>query len=91
MLSNRAAMLTPSPHEIAVGLLDDVAQMNADPEFYAALRRQAGVALDEAVLHLDGAAHRVDDTPELDNCAVAGALDDAPVMHGEERIDQVAP
>ena len=27
---------------------------------------------------------------ELDNCAVAGALDDAPVMHGEDRIDQVA-
>src|SRR5262249_45275138 len=25
-----------------------------------------------------------------DNCAVAGALDDAPVVHGEDRIDQVA-
>src|ERR1700722_7128415 len=24
-------------HQIAIGLLDDVAQMNADPEFYAAL------------------------------------------------------
>jgi hypothetical protein len=27
---------------------------------------------------------------ELDNCAVAGALDDAPVMHGEDRIDEIA-
>ena len=34
-------------HQIAVALLDDVAQMNADPEFDAALRRQAGVAFDE--------------------------------------------
>jgi hypothetical protein len=36
-------------------------------------------------------AHRVDHAAELDNCAVAGALDDAPVMHGEDRIDQIAP
>jgi hypothetical protein len=28
---------------------------------------------------------------KLDNCAVAGALDDAPVMHSNCRIDQVAP
>ena len=53
-------------HQIAVGLLDDVAQMNADPELDAALRRQAGVALDEAVLDLDRAAHRVDHAAEFD-------------------------
>ena len=64
--------------------------MNADPEFDAALRRQAGVALDHGVLHLDGAAHRVDDAAELDEAAVAGALDDATVMHGDRRIDQIA-
>ena len=46
-------------HQIAVGFLDDVAQMNAHSELDAALRRQAGVALDHAVLHLDRAAHRV--------------------------------
>src|SRR5208283_5455800 len=66
-------------HEIAVALLDDVAQMNAHAELDAALRRQAGVALDEAVLHLDRAAHRVDHAAELDEAAVAGALDDAPM------------
>jgi hypothetical protein len=27
---------------------------------------------------------------KLDDAAVAGALDDAPVMHGDGRIDQVA-
>ena len=34
-------------HKIAVALLDDVAQMNADPELDAALGRHASVALDE--------------------------------------------
>jgi hypothetical protein len=34
--------------------------MDADPEFDAALGRHAGVALDEAVLHLDRAAHGID-------------------------------
>ena len=72
-------------HQIAVGLLDDVAEMNADAEFYAALGRQAGVALDEAVLHLDRAAHGVDHAAELDEAAVAGALDDATMMHGDGR------
>ena len=77
-------------HQVAVALFDDVAQMNADPEFDAALRRQAGVALDEAVLHLDRAAHGVDHAAEFDEAAVAGALDHATMMHGDGRIDQVA-
>ena len=78
------------PHEIAVALLDDVAEMNADAEFDAPLRRHAGVALDEAGLHFDRAAHRVDDAAELDDCAVAGALDDATVMGGDGRVDEIA-
>ena len=77
-------------HQIAVGLLDDVAEMNADAEFDAPLGRQAGVALDQAVLHFDRAAHRVDDAAELDENSVPGALDDAAVMRGDGRIDQVA-
>ena len=64
--------------------------MNADAELDAALGRQAGVALDHAVLHLDGAAHGVDHAAELDEDAVAGALDDAAVMRGDGRIDQIA-
>ena len=52
--------------------------------------RDTGVALDHAVLHFDGAAHRVDDAAKLDESAVAGALDDAPVMGGDGGIDQVA-
>ena len=77
-------------HKIAVALLDDIAQMDADAELDAALGRQAGVALDHAVLHFDGAAHGVDDAAELDEAAVAGALDHAAVVHGDGRIDQIA-
>ena len=33
----------------------------------------------------------IDDAPELDNRAVASALHDPAVMHGDCRIDQVAP
>ena len=50
----------------------------------------AGVALDHGVLHFDRAAHRVDDAAELDDAAVAGALDDAAMMHGDGGIDQIA-
>ena len=64
--------------------------MDADAESMRRPRRHAGVALDHAVLHLDGATHRVDDAAELDEAAVAGALDDAPVMRGDRRIDQIA-
>ena len=47
------------------------------------LGRHAGVALDQAVLHFDRAAHSVDHAAELDDDAVAGALDDAAVMRGD--------
>ena len=46
-------------HQIAVALLDHIAQMDADAELDAAVRRKTRVALDHAVLHLDGAAHGV--------------------------------
>ena len=53
-------------------------------------RRQTGVALDEAVLHFDRAAHRVDHASEFDDRAVACALDDAPMMGGDGGVDQIA-
>jgi hypothetical protein len=49
-----------------------------------------GVALDHHPLNFNGAANRVDDTPELDNRAVSGAFDDPAVMHRDCWIDQVA-
>ena len=77
-------------HQVAVALLDHVAQMDADAKLDAALRRKASVALDHAVLHLDGAAHGIDHAAKLDDAPVAGALHHAPVMHGDGGIDQIA-
>ena len=77
-------------HQVAVALLDHVADMNADAENDAPVLRHAGVALDHAVLHLDRAAYGVDHAAEFDDAAVAGALDDPAVMHGDGRVDQIA-
>ena len=65
--------------------------MNADAKLDAAVRQQAGVVLDEAVLRLDRAAHPVDHAAELDETAVAGALDDAPMMRGDRGVNQIGP
>ena len=54
------------------------------------LGRHVVVALDESVLHLDGATHRIDHAAKLDEAAVAGTLDDAPVMRGDGGVDQIA-
>ena len=54
------------------------------------LRGIAGVALDHGALHFKCAAHRVDDAAELDDAAVAGALDDAAMMHGDCGVNQIA-
>ena len=64
--------------------------MNADAKLDPLLGRQAGVALGHAVLHFDCAAHGVDNASELDDAAVAGALDDAAVMGRYRWIDQIA-
>ena len=77
-------------HQIAVGLLDHVAQMDADAKYDVPILRQAGIAFDRAVLHFDRAAHRPDHATKLDENAVAGALDGAPMMRGDRGVDQVA-
>ena len=64
--------------------------MNSNAELDAPLGRQAGIALDHAVLHFDGATHSVDHAAELDEAAVSGAFDDAPVMRVDGGIDQIA-
>ena len=61
-------------HEVAVALLDDVAQVDADAVLDPLLRRQAGVSLGHAELNFDGATHGVDYAAEFDDRVVAGAL-----------------
>ncbi len=77
-------------HQIAVRLLDHVAEMDADPKFDALVGRDLGVALDHRPLDFNGAVHRVDHAAEFNDTAVARALDDAAVMHRDGRVDQVA-
>jgi hypothetical protein len=67
-------------HEVAVRLLDDVAEVAADAELDAPFRRDSRVALDHSVLHLDRAPDRVHYAAELSDVAVARALDDARMM-----------
>ena len=54
------------------------------------LSRHACVAFDHRVLHFDCATHRIDHAAKLDQRAVPGALDDAPVVDGDRRVDQIA-
>ena len=90
MPSSRAATLTPSPIRSPSALLDNVAKMNADAKLDATFRRQAGVALDHAGLHLKGATHGVDHAAELDDDPVARPLDDTAMMGGDGGVDEVA-
>ena len=71
-------------HAVAedVAFLDDhVAEIDANAEPDPPLLPHLGLALGHPPLHLDRAAHRIDDAGELDQEAVAGGLDDAaPVL-----------
>ena len=78
-------------HQVAVGLLDHVPQVDANAELDAPLRWQADVSLCCAVLQLDSAIHGDNHAAKLDEAAVAGPLDDAPVMRVDGGIDEIAP
>jgi hypothetical protein len=77
-------------HQVAIALLDHVAQMDADAELDATLGRKTRVALDHAILHLDCAANGIDDASELYEDAVSGPLNDAAVMLSGGRVEQIA-
>ena len=75
-------MLTPSPKMSPSSMMMSPT-IDADAEFDAPVGRHVGVALRHSALHLDGAAHRIDDAGELDQDAVAGGLDDAAAVLGD--------
>ena len=52
--------------------------------------RYPAAAFGDRALHLDGAAHRVEDAREFDEHAVAGGLDDAALPERDLGIDQIA-
>ena len=76
-------------HQIAVGLLDDVAEMNADAELDPLIRSDARIALDHSSLHFDCATRCIDHTAELGDEPVARALDDSAMVRGDRRLDQI--
>jgi hypothetical protein len=53
-------------HQVAIGLLDHVAEMNTNAEFDAVLGCQACIAHRHSVLHFNRAAHGFNDAPKLD-------------------------
>jgi hypothetical protein len=65
--------------------------VDADAKLNAALRRQASIALDHPVLHINSAAHGIDNASELDENAVSSPLNDAAVMRRDGGIEQIAP
>ena len=83
-------MLTPSPIRSPSLSSTTSPKLDADAELDPPLGRQAGVALDHAALHFDRAAHRVHHAAELNNGSIAGSLDDAAMVHGDNGINQIA-
>src|ERR1700729_1468855 len=64
--------------------------MNADAKEDAPVLRHFGITFAHRALPFNREAHRIDDAAELDDAAIAGGLDDAAMMHGDEGVDQVA-
>src|ERR1700739_84691 len=65
--------------------------MDANTELDAVLGRKPRGAIHHAILNLAGAAHGVPPASELNQTSITCALHHAPVMHGNSRIDQIAP
>ena len=76
-------------HQVAVALLDHVAEMNADPEDDALIGGHADVALDHRILNGNGATHRFDDAAKFDQSPVTSALEYVAVLAGYRGVDEV--
>jgi hypothetical protein len=73
-----------------VALDDHVAEIDADAQFDAAVRGDTGIPLGHRLLHLDRAAHRIDDAGKFHHQAVARGFDNAAVVLGDLWIDRLA-
>ena len=66
----------------------DVTEMQADADLNAPLRCGRGVVLDQRLLNLEGAPCRFECASELDQEAVANALDLAPAVFAKDGPQQ---
>ncbi|MGB5185065.1 MAG: hypothetical protein WBO12_23165 [Xanthobacteraceae bacterium] len=66
----------------------DVADVNANPEFDAFVRRNTGIALDHIALNIDRAAYRVDNANELHQDAIASGFNNSAAMFGDLGINE---
>jgi hypothetical protein len=73
-----------------VALDDDIAEIDADAQLDAVVRRDTDVPLGHRLLHLDRKTHRIDDARKVHQHPVAGRLDDAAAMRVDLRLDELA-
>ncbi len=81
--------IDPVAKDVAI-LDDNVAHVDADAQLDAVVGGHTGVAPGHLALHLDGAAQPIHHTAELDEQPVAGGLDDAALVLGDFRIEELA-
>ena len=72
-----------------VAIRDDVAEVDPDTKPNAPLVGNLHFAVEHAALHLNGAAHRVDDARKLCKQPITGGLDDTAAMPLDLRVDQL--
>ncbi len=91
MPSRRAAILTPSP------MRSPSLSSTTSPRWMPtrnSMRRSVGrpaLRSSQAMLQFDGATDGVNDAAKFYDGPVARALDHPPAMHGDRRLDQIAP
>ena len=68
----------------------DVAEIDADAVAQLPIVRLQQIARARGFLEIDGAAHRLDRAGELGQHAVAAGAEDAPVMPGDDVVDDLA-
>ena len=73
-----------------VALDDHVAEIDTDTQLDTVVPPGTGIALGHRLLHLNSTAHRIDDAGKFHQQAVAGGIDDAALVLGDCRIDELA-
>src|SRR5215471_466519 len=74
-----------------VPLDNDVTDIDADAKLHPLIGSQAGIALDNAALHVDGTAHCVDYAGKLQQQTVPCGFDDATTVFSDLGVDQITP